>query len=161
MDALDATAHDADDDAEQREADAVIARLGMCRHVEGGYYVTANKIAAEAGTDRAPCSVIYFLLTRGQKSHWHRLDATEVWFWHLGSPLEITVSNTGERVDGVHVLGPDLAANQNPQVVVAKNAWQTARPLGGWALVSCMMAPQFAWSGFTLAPPDWTPGTTI
>ncbi|ATE82475.1 Cupin [Pandoravirus dulcis] len=159
VDTPDATAHNVDDDAEQREAEAVIARLGMCRHVEGGYYAqTANKIAAEADADRAPCSVIYFLLTRGQKSHWHRLDAAEVWFWHLGFPLELTISNTGERVDDVHVLGPDLAADQKLQVVVPKNTWQTARPLGGWALVSCMMAPQFAWSGFALAPPDWTPG---
>ncbi|WBR14831.1 cupin [Pandoravirus kuranda] len=133
------------DDPQQRETEAIIARLGMRAHVEGGYYAIADDGAAAPGADadRAPYSVIYFLLTRQQKSHWHKLDAAEVWFWHS---------------DSVHVLGSDLAADQRPQAIVPKDAWQTARPLGGWALVSCMMAPQFAWSGFSLAPPGWAPG---
>ncbi|AVK77387.1 Cupin [Pandoravirus macleodensis] len=156
------TARDTDnvDNVQQREVEAIIARLGMRPHVEGGYYAMADNDTASNGADaaRAPYSVIYFLLTRQQKSHWHKLDAAEVWFWHSGSPLEMCISQTGERVDSVRVLGTDLGADQRPQVTVPKDAWQTARPLGGWALVSCMMAPQFAWSGFTLAPPDWAPG---
>ncbi|ATE82303.1 Cupin [Pandoravirus salinus] len=150
---------DADD--EQEEVDSIIARLGMTQHAEGGYYATVNRVAPEAGSDRAPYSVIYFLLDRKQRSHWHRLDAAEVWFWHKGSPLEMSVSDTGERVDSTHVLGSDLTANQKLQVVVPRGAWQTARPVDGWTLVSCMMVPQFAWSGFTLAPPDWVPGVPI
>lgn len=83
-----AAKHEADDDVQQREAEAIIARLGMRAHVEGGYYAIADDgggVTAGADAGRAPYSVIYFLLTRQQKSHWHKLDAAEVWFWHSGT----------------------------------------------------------------------------
>jgi len=56
-----------------------------------------------------------------------------------------------------HVLGPDLAAGQQPQVLVPAGAWQTAEAPGGVTLVTCTVSPAFRFEGFELAPPDWEP----
>ncbi len=96
-------------------------------------------------------TAIYYLLREGERSHWHRVDATEVWHFYAGDPLELSVG--ADR----HVLGPDVAAGQRPQHVVAAGEWQSARPLGRWTLVGCTVSPAFDFAGFELAPPDWAP----
>ena len=133
----------------------IIATLGMIRHPEGGWYV--ETYADPESTDgRAHSTAIYYLLEAGDRSHWHRVDAVEVWHWYAGAPLELRQSD-GSGV-GVAVLGNDLAAGQRPQVVVPRHGWQSARSLGDWTLIGCTVAPGFRFSGFELAPPDWEPG---
>lgn len=131
------------------EPDAVIAELGLEPHPEGGWF---------RETWREPANTaIYYLLRAGEVSHWHRVDATEIWHLYLGGPLELSLSDDSRAVDR-HVLGPDLAAGQRPQVVVPAAVWQSARPLDGWVLAGCTVAPAFRFSGFELAPPGWAPG---
>ena len=130
------------------DADAVIEALGLQPHPEGGRF---------RETWREPASTaIYYLLRAGERSHWHRVDATEVWHFYAGDPLELALSPDGRGVDR-HVLGPDVGAGERPQVVVPTGTWQSARPLGGWTLTGCPVAPAFRFSGFELAPPDWHP----
>ena len=97
-------------------------------------------------------------LARGERSHWHRVDAVEVWHYHAGAPirLEIALHERGpvERL----TLGTDLAAGERPQAVVPAHAWQAATTLGDWTLVGCTVAPGFEWAGFELAPKGWAPG---
>ena len=132
------------------DPDAIIQTLGMRPHPEGGHYVEPYR-APTAGDERPACTAIYFLLTSGERSHWHRVDAIETWLWHAGSPLRL-------RIDAEDVtLGPDLAKGEQPQAVVPKDAWQAAESLGGWTLVSCVVAPGFSFDGFELAPPGWSP----
>jgi predicted cupin superfamily sugar epimerase len=133
----------------------VIATLRMARHPEGGWY--AETFADPEGIDGRPYSTaIYYLLEAGDRSHWHRVDAVEVWHWYAGAPLELRQS------DGVSlelaVLGPDLPAGARPQIVVPRHGWQSARSLGEWTLVGCTVAPGFRFSGFTMAPAGWEPG---
>ena len=104
----------------------------------------------------ARSTAIYYLLEAGQNSHWHRIDAVEVWHFYAGSPLKLRISD-GTSVDE-HVLGPDLDAGQRPQVVVPTKAWQSAVSTGAWTLVGCTVAPGFEFSGFELADKDWAPG---
>ncbi|HEX2119877.1 MAG TPA: cupin domain-containing protein [Acidimicrobiales bacterium] len=131
------------------DADHVIATLGLKPHPEGGWF---------RETWREPAvTAIHYLLRAGERSHWHRVDRTEIWHFYGGDPLELAVSLDGRDV-ARHVLGTDLAAGQVPQVVVPAGAWQSARPLAGWALTGCTVAPAFDFSGFELAPPDWQPG---
>ena len=128
--------------------DAIIATLGMRPHPEGGHYV--ETLRDTAGADgRARATAIYFLLRQGERSHWHRVDATEIWLWHAGAPLALSIEKT--RV----TLGPDLAAGERPQAVVPAHAWQAAEGLGAWTLVSCVVAPGFEFAGFELAAPDF------
>lgn len=134
----------------------VVRLLGMARHPEGGWY--AETFRAAPGPDgRAAGTLIYYVLEAGEVSAWHRVDADEMWLWHAGGPLALTVSEDGSAARSLH-LGPDLRAGQRPQGVVPKGAWQTAESLGAWTLVSCAVAPGFQFSGFELAPPDWRPG---
>jgi predicted cupin superfamily sugar epimerase len=138
------------------EAKAIIEALGMQPHPEGGWYVETWR-DAPAGGGRGAVTAIYFLLEAGQRSHWHRVDATEVWLWHAGGPLRLDVAADGEAVTS-RVLGADLARGERPQAIVPAQAWQAAAPLGAWTLVSCVVAPAFEFSGFELAPEGWRPG---
>lgn len=127
-------------------ADSLIAALGMAPHPEGGHYVETWR-APDRGDGRAAATAIYFLLRAGERSHWHRIDADEVWLFHRGSPLQLSIDTTE------HILGPD-----RPQICVPSNAWQAARPTGEFTLMSCIVVPGFEFAGFELAPPGWAPG---
>lgn len=132
------------------DAARIIERLDMQPHPEGGHYVeTWRGPAGPSG--RSVATAIYFLLRAGERSHWHRVDASEVWLHHAGGPLRLLVD------DVEHRLGADLDAGERPQVVVPAAAWQSAEPLGDWSLVSCVVAPGFEFDGFELAPPGWSP----
>ena len=133
----------------------VIFTLGMQRHPEGGWYAQTFVDADQDG-GRARSTAIYYLLEAGDTSHWHRVDAVEVWHFYTGAPLRLRISD-GRTVDD-HVLGGEIDAGERPQVVVPKHAWQSAASLGEWTLVGCTVAPGFQFSGFELADKDWQPG---
>lgn len=138
----------------------LIARLGLAPHPEGGWYRETWRAPTGDG-QRAAASAIHFLLEFGQHSHWHRVDAAEIWLWHGGDPLALALA--GSDAGPVHTirLGPDPVAGDAVQAVVPQHAWQAARPLAGpsgYVLVSCIVAPAFSFAGFELAPPDWEPG---
>ena len=105
---------------------------------------------------RAASTAIYFLLARGERSHWHRIDAAEVWHWYAGAALELEISQAAGRVERV-TLGCDLIAGERPQAVVPAHAWQAAQSCGDWTLAGCTVAPGFDFTGFELAPSGWTP----
>ena len=133
----------------------VIYTLGMQRHPEGGWYAeTFVDVEGEAG--RAHSTAIYYLLEAGDHSHWHRVDAVEVWHYYAGALIELNLSD-GITVDR-NVLGSDLSGGQRPQVVVPRHVWQSAKSLGDWTLVGCTVAPGFRFSGFEMAAKDWAPG---
>ena len=138
------------------DADSIIQTLGMIPHPEGGWYAEMFRSAA-APADRPAVSAIYFLLRRGERSHWHTVDATEIWLWHSGSPILLHLSHAGDVQQSL-ILGADLHAGERPQAVVREGVWQAAESTGPWSLVSCVVAPAFHFSGFTLAPANWTPG---
>jgi predicted cupin superfamily sugar epimerase len=138
------------------DARAVIDALGMRPHPEGGWYAETWRARA-TGDERPVGSAILYLLAAGERSHWHRVDAAEIWQWSGGDALELRIWSDGETSVATHRLGGDIAARDRPQIVVAAGAWQSARPLGAWALVGCIVTPAFEFAGFELAPPDWEP----
>lgn len=136
-------------------ADDIIAQLGLKPHPEGGYYRETFRDSRVVDGGRAASTAIYFLLTRGQTSHWHRVDAVEIWHYHAGDPLTLRIADDcGERAIR---LGPDLNAGEQPQAVVPAHAWQAAESTGDWTLVGCTVAPGFDFAAFELAPPGWSP----
>jgi hypothetical protein len=137
-------------------AQQLIEALGLTRHPEGGWYKETFR-DAPGPSGRAHSTAIYFLLEAGERSHWHRVDAAEVWLFHAGAPLELGLSDDG-RTSRLVRLGPDVIAGERPQAVVPPNAWQCARSLGDYTLVSCTVAPGFDFKTFELAPPGWQPG---
>jgi len=142
------------------DAAAIIGALGLQPHPEGGHYRETFRDPVTLGTEeaaRGASTAIYYLLQAGERSHWHRVDAAEVWHWYAGAPLALTVSEDGRTAE-TRLLGPDLAAGQRPQLAVPAKAWQAAESRGAWTLVGCTVAPAFRFEGFEMAPPDWKPG---
>jgi len=133
----------------------IIARLGLQPHPEGGHFREMFR-APDAG--RAASTAIFFLLKGGERSHWHRVDADEVWHHYAGASLELSMSDDG-RAMRHRRLGIDFDIGETPQIVVPRGVWQAARSLGNWTLVGCTVAPGFDFAGFELAPPGWQPGS--
>jgi len=129
--------------------------LGLQPHPEGGHYAETYRNPLD-GAGRSPGSAIYYLLAEGEASQWHRIDATEIWHWYAGAPLELRHSG-GEGKSETARLGNDFLAGERPQVVIPPFVWQAARSLGTWTLVGCTVSPAFSFAGFELAPPGWEP----
>lgn len=137
------------------DARALIAHLQLERHPEGGWFRQTFRDVPEGG--RGYSTAIYYLLEEGDRSHWHKVDAAEVWHFYAGSPLRLSLSIDGKAI--VHQrLGPNILDGDSPQIIVPKGQWQSAESLGAWTLVGCTVAPGFEFEGFEMAPPDWTPG---
>ena len=135
----------------------IIALLELDRHPEGGWYRQTFEDTPEAG-QRAQSTAIYYLLEAEDHSHWHRVDAAEVWHYYAGGALLLeTAASSHGPIEHV-TLGPDLVAGERPQAVVPAHAWQAAESLGDWTLVGCTVAPGFEFEGFELAPKGWSPG---
>ena len=134
-------------------ADDVVARYGLAPHPEGGHYRQTYRAPAEGG-GRGVVTSIYYLLKAGELSHWHRVDAVEIWHFHVGDPLRLQMSADGS---GIMTRRLGLDSGAEPQVVVPAGTWQSARSEGAWTLVGCTVAPGFEFAGFELAPPDWRP----
>lgn len=131
----------------------IIRALGLAPHPEGGWYAETYRAAASGG-GRSPGTAIYYLLEAGQRSHWHRIDATETWHWYAGAPLLLEIVDDARATQR---LGPDILAGERPQAVVPPRAWQAARSTGAWTLCGCTVAPGFEFSRFELAPDGWEP----
>lgn len=136
-------------------ADEIIQRLNLRPHPEGGYFRETFRDNVQ-GQSRAASTAIYYLLRHGEISHWHRVDASEVWHWYAGAPLQLSMSHDGRSVEAL-TLGSLLAQNQHPQIVVPRDVWQSARTLGDYSLVGCTVSPGFEFATFELAPPEWQP----
>lgn len=135
----------------------IIATLKMQPHPEGGHYVETFRDSAVDASGRSRSTAIYFLLMRGETSHWHKVDAVETWHWHAGAPLRLQIAaDKGAAVETI-TLGNDLAKGERPQGIVPKDHWQAAESLGDWTLLGCTVAPGFDLAGFTLAPKGWAP----
>lgn len=144
----------------QLSAAEVIRLLDLKPHPEGGHFRETFRDPRISG-GRAASTAIYFLLAKGERSHWHKVDAAEAWHFHAGAPLALHVAAAEKAKPETMTLGSDLAAGERPQFVVPAGHWQAAETLGDWTLVGCTVAPGFEFSGFTLAPKDWSPGSSL
>ncbi|QNT71026.1 cupin domain-containing protein [Defluviicoccus vanus] len=136
-------------------ADEIIRRLQLIPHPEGGHYrETYRHSPADGG--RGDATQIYYLLRGGERSHWHRVDAIEIWHWYAGAPLRLEVAADGEAPLAV-ILGNDFAAGQAAHYTLPPFAWQAAESQGAWTLAGCTVAPAFQFEGFEMAPPGWSP----
>jgi predicted cupin superfamily sugar epimerase len=121
--------------------------LQLQPHVEGGHYrrIHPPKGAGDGDTTRHPLSIIRYLLEAGEFSDWHRVDAEEAWHFVEGEPLELLIYDSTRNSLERCCLGPQASV-----AVVPAGAWQAARPLGRYALVTCLVAPAFKYDGFEL-----------
>jgi predicted cupin superfamily sugar epimerase len=149
--------------------DRLIDELGLLPHPEGGWYreTWRSPVAVDIpGYDgpRFTATAIYFLLQPGEESRWHVVRSDELWLWHSGGPLLLSLGGSaaapGPATDivlgadiGRALASPTLAVGQRPQVVVPGGTWQSARPLAAESvLVSCVVSPGFDFADFRLLP---------
>jgi hypothetical protein len=136
----------------------VIRLLDLEPHPEGGSYRQTFRDVLKVRDDRAASTAIYFLLARGQRSAWHRIDAVEIWHYYAGAPLDLWVATDEVTPAARSVLGHDLSSGARPQIAVPAYAWQAAQSTGDWTLAGCTVAPGFEFANFEMAPAGWTPG---
>lgn len=141
--------------AQSLTAQDVIRLLELEPHPEGGHYRQTFRDSRTVEGGRAASTAIYYLLARGERAHWHRVDVIEGWHWYAGAPVILQIADGAERTN--IRLGPDLAAGERPQAIVPAGVWQAAESLGDWTLCGCTVAPGFEFSRFELAPKDWAP----
>ncbi len=132
----------------------IIAKLDLKPHPEGGHFRETFR-DTRIINGRAASTAILFLLARGERSHWHRIDAVEIWHYYAGSPLKLEIVD-GSKEEIIR-LGADIRAGEAPQVTIPARAWQAAESLGDWSLIGCTVAPGFDFETFELAPPNWSP----
>jgi uncharacterized protein len=138
-------------------ASDLVARLDLKPHPEGGHYRETFRDSSLDADGRAHSTSIYFLLARGERSHWHRIDAVEIWHYYAGDALILQIADEiGKRSV---TLGSDLAAGELPQAIVPAHTWQAAETTGDWTLVGCTVAPGFDFAKFELAPKGREPTT--
>ncbi|MBR0692157.1 cupin domain-containing protein [Bradyrhizobium lablabi] len=140
----------------QPTAAEIIARLELKPHPEGGHYRETLRDKRCDGYGRACSTAIYYLLARGERAHWHRIDAVEVWHFYAGAPLMLQITHDGCTRHTVR-LGPNVTSGERPQAIVPADAWQAAESTGDWTLVGCTVAPGFEFAKIELAPNGWQP----
>ena len=138
----------------RQSAADIIRALALAPHPEGGHYRETFR-DPRIIDGRAASTSIYFLLARGERSRWHRIDAVEIWHYYAGAALKLEVVD-GAKEEIVR-LGADIHGGEVPQFTVPALAWQAAESLGDWTLVGCTVAPGFSFDGFELAPAGWSP----
>ena len=140
-------------------AGEIVRLLDLKPHPEGGHFREMFRDPRADAAGRAASTAIYFLLARGERSHWHRVDAVETWHHYAGAPLVLEIAESERGPVRRMKLGDDLAAGERPQGIVPAGHWQAAESIGDWTLVGCTVAPGFEFAHFEMAPPDWTPGS--
>ena len=128
------------------DAESIIKDLNLKPHPEGGHFVECFK------TDSI--SIIYYLLTKNEKSHWHRLNKNENLHFYKGDPLIIYISE-----DGISFKSFILGEKNNFNYTVKAGNWFAMRSTGEYSLIGCSVAPAFSYNDFELAPPEWKPKT--
>lgn len=148
--------------ASVKQLSPLVQSLDLKRHVEGGWYkeiwkagfeIPQEVLGAPYSGPRFAASSIYFLLHPDEFSDWHTVYSDELWLWHSGSPLLLTLGGEKESPETRKeiIVGPDVLAGHQPQALVPANEWQMARPLSDEpVLVSCVVAPGFHYDDFKL-----------
>lgn len=133
--------------------------LNLQRHPEGGRFaesylstktINRNEMQEEA-EKRNLWTSIYYLLTKGEVSHFHKLKSEEIWYLHDGGPLDIHMIHPDGTYE-VGKLGRDVANGEQPQILIPAGVIFGAalHKDTEFALAGCMVAPGFDYADFTL-----------
>ena len=138
----------------------VVDRLGLQPHPEGGWYAETWRAPASPG-ERATASAILYLLAAGDRSHWHRVDAAEIWQFSAGDALELRIATSDAR-DAVRRGAPAWRRRRRRGGAAGR---RPRRRLAGGPAARRVVARRlhrvagFTFDGFELAPPGWEPET--
>jgi hypothetical protein len=147
-----------------KAAETLIKELGLLPHPEGGFFretyraplhLPGSALDPHFAGSRNASTAIYYMLTEGDRSRFHRIRSDEVWHFYLGDPLQVVeLTDAGDA--RVTLLGTDLTAGQVPQHVVPAGRWFGSCPAPGslFSLVGCTVSPGFDFADFEMATRD-------
>jgi len=142
-------------------AEDIIKELGLLPHPEGGYF-RRTYCCENPASDRGYMSTIYYLMKSNMQNLWHQIDAAELWLWHAGSPVQLSVAADKKTAPATYLLGPDIISHERPQILIPGKMWNQAQVVdqtpGSWSLVSCCVSPEFVFQNLELAERGWQPG---
>ena len=130
-------------------SDKLIEQLEMNPHPEGGHYKESYR--------NNNISLIYYILKRGEKSHWHKLKKNEILHFYNGDPLEVFMSNDEITIKEI-TLSKEIKSGHFLHYVVKAGTWFCMESKGEYSLIGCTVAPPFDYKDFELAPKGWCPG---
>jgi uncharacterized protein len=136
----------------------IAKKLNLDPHPEGGYYRRVYTHETKYEGERGLASSIYFLLEGGMQTRWHKTDGDELWLWHAGSPILLSMAQHDVGPVTTLVLGANVFGGEHPQLLILENHWQSAKVDGLWALVSCVVSPEFTFDKYIMADDGWFPG---
>ena len=153
-----------DSTAIEPHVQALIDRLDLAPHPEGGWYretwrspieLSADALPAGYPGSRAVMTSIYYLLPSGARSALHRVRSEELWMHHQGDDLVLGIGPTQETAnDPSQTLRLGQGPDASLQVIVPAGEWQKAEAVAGpagFALVGCIVAPGFDFDDFEMA----------
>ena len=126
------------------DAETIIHNLKLEPHPEGGHFVECFRTK--------DISVIYYLLKKNEKSHWHRLTKNENLHFYKGDPLTIYISPDANNFDSINI-----GEKNNFNYTIKAKTWFAMKSTGEYSLIGCTVAPAFEYEDFELAPPNWKP----
>ena len=122
----------------------IIKKLQMPQHPEGGHF-------KESYRDNH-VSLIYYLLKKGEKSHWHRLTKNETLHFYKGDPLAVYLSEDKNNYNSIKI-----GEKNNFHITIKSGTWFAMKSMGEYSLIGCSVAPAFNYDDFELAPKNWKP----
>ena len=131
------------------DSDKLIEQLEMNPHPEGGHYKESYR--------NNNISLIYYILKRGEKSHWHKLKKNEILHFYNGDPLEVFMSDDEITIKEI-TLSKEVKNDHFLHYVVKAGTWFCMESKGEYSLIGCTVAPPFDYKDFELAPKGWYPG---
>jgi len=131
------------------DSDEIIEKLKMISHPEGGYFKESYR--------NENVSLIYYLLKKNEKSHWHRLTKNEILHFYNGDPLKLLISKDGKNIEEI-ILNNKINNDQIFHYIVKAGTWFSMESQGEYSLIGCTVAPSFDYDDFELAPKNWRPG---
>jgi len=133
------------------KCDKIIEKLNLLPHPEGGHFTETFR------DNEGQISHIYYLLKKGETSHWHKINKNELLVFYDGDPLLVLSSKNKIHTKEI-TIGKDLERGHKYHFVVRAKTWFSMVPLGKWSLIGCIVAPAFDYKDFELAPHNWSPG---
>ena len=132
-------------------AEELIRKYSLERHPEGGWFAEVYT-SLFAHDKRAFMGSIYFLLEGGDISHFHQIDCDEIWYYHEGSALKITLIVNGKVSEMIIGMGE----GQTAMAIIPKGAIFAAENLdkSSYCFMSCATTPKFTYDGFRLVDSD-------
>ena len=121
----------------------IIEKLNLSKHPEGGYFCQTYKSdlivqPEKESYTRSSATHIYYFLSRGMYSKFHKVKHAEIWNLYDGKGVKLHIYDDKNNKVVEQILSK---RDFKFHTVVHGDLWQAAEPIGDFVLVGCTVAP--------------------